>query len=113
MALTECKECGSSVSDTAATCPHCGVYAPALTQAQKEEVDVAFKRAVHGRLGGWLFFGGVLWLIAVGSMGLGRNGLEATWPMAKWPIFIGLGMYVISEIERNLAERKHRKARKN
>lgn len=29
MALVQCRECGSQVSDTAATCPHCGVSGPA------------------------------------------------------------------------------------
>ena len=28
MALTECRECGSPVSRTAPTCPHCGVKTP-------------------------------------------------------------------------------------
>lgn len=112
MALTKCKECGGSVSDAAVTCPHCGVQAPALTQAQKNQAIVAFKRAAYGRMGGWMFFSGILWLIVVGGTGLGRAGLEATWTLAKWPIFVGLGMYVISEIDRNLAERKQLKAQK-
>mgnify|MGYP002537940794 CR=1 FL=1 len=25
MALVKCKECGKSISDTARTCPHCGI----------------------------------------------------------------------------------------
>lgn len=29
MALTACKECGGKVADSASTCPHCGVDAPA------------------------------------------------------------------------------------
>jgi hypothetical protein len=29
MALVKCRECGSQISDSAATCPHCGVSAPA------------------------------------------------------------------------------------
>ena len=29
MALTDCRECGSKISDSAATCPQCGVSAPA------------------------------------------------------------------------------------
>lgn len=29
MALVQCRECGSSVSDAAAACPHCGVAGPA------------------------------------------------------------------------------------
>ena len=29
MALVKCRECGSEVSDSATTCPHCGVSGPA------------------------------------------------------------------------------------
>jgi hypothetical protein len=29
MALVQCRECGSRVSDSAGTCPHCGVSGPA------------------------------------------------------------------------------------
>jgi hypothetical protein len=29
MALVECRECGSQISESAATCPRCGVSAPA------------------------------------------------------------------------------------
>lgn len=29
MALVQCRECGSQISDSAATCPQCGVSAPA------------------------------------------------------------------------------------
>jgi hypothetical protein len=44
MALVECRECGSDVSDSAATCPHCGVSAPA------GEVSLVFIRAgTYGR----------------------------------------------------------------
>lgn len=31
MALVACRECGSEISDSAATCPRCGVAAPAGT----------------------------------------------------------------------------------
>jgi hypothetical protein len=31
MALVACKECGKQVSDSAATCPQCGVVAPAFS----------------------------------------------------------------------------------
>lgn len=35
MAMTTCRECGQQVSDTAATCPHCGVRHPDPAQARR------------------------------------------------------------------------------
>lgn len=34
MAMTTCKECGKDVSDTAATCPHCGIVASVIAAKQ-------------------------------------------------------------------------------
>ena len=61
MALVECKECGSGVSDGAVTCPSCGVAGPAgagklLVTRQKQlmggffPVSVAVDGVGHGRL---------------------------------------------------------------
>ena len=61
MALVECKECGSRVSDGAVTCPSCGVAGPAgagklLVTRQKQlmggffPVSVAVDGVGHGRL---------------------------------------------------------------
>jgi len=111
MAMTKCNECGGQVSDAAATCPHCGAAAPAMTQKQKVDTIIAIKRAAYGRMGGWLFFSGILWLILVGGTGQGGAAVVEAWGLAKWLIIAGAGMYIISEIERNLAERKQKQAR--
>lgn len=107
MALTNCVECNGSVSDTALTCPHCGIAAPALNHAQKVEAVIAVKRAAYGSMGGWLFFAGIGWLVFAGS--ISKETLVDAWSLAKWLIMAGAGMYIIAEIERNLAERKTRR----
>jgi zinc-ribbon domain len=37
MALVACRECGKSISDKAATCPHCGIQLSAHTRSAPEE----------------------------------------------------------------------------
>lgn len=38
MALGPCRECEKEVSDTARTCPHCGVAFPVATAANKMQM---------------------------------------------------------------------------
>jgi hypothetical protein len=109
MALVECKECRKAVSNSAAVCPHCGVAAPALSAEEKADAVITFKRAMHGRIGGWLFFAGVAWLFFLIATGAEKESVVSAWGFAKYLIIGGLGAYVISEIERNLAERKQKK----
>lgn len=109
MALVECKECGKSVSDSAAVCPHCGVAAPALSAAQKNQLAIDIKRAMYGRLGGFAFFAGIAWVCIPMLSGAEKAAVAAAWGPAKFLIFGGLLAYVVSEIERNLELRRRRK----
>lgn len=109
MAMTKCKECGSEVSSEAATCPHCGIAAPALTTAQKAQV-VQFSAFARSRaLAGALFFGGIGWLVLSAQMG-GKDAFVLAWDTAQWMIGGGALWYVGAEIDRNLALRKLKKS---
>lgn len=63
MALTNCKECGGKVSDSALTCPHCGVGAPAGTarlvihRADKGSKSVRVDVYINGQMAGSLWPG--------------------------------------------------------
>lgn len=109
MAMTNCKECGGSVSSEALICPHCGVAAPALTQDQKAQV-VQFSMFARSRaFAGVLFFGGIGWLVLAGISGAGSDAVASAFGPAKWMIGVGALWYIIAEIDRNLAERKSKK----
>lgn len=109
MALVECKECGKSVSDSAAVCPHCGVAAPALSIAERKQMAIDLKRAMYGRLGGFAFFAGIAWVCIPLLSGAEREVVSSAWGPAKFLIFGGLLAYVISEIDRNLELRRRSK----
>lgn len=109
MAMVECKECGKSVSDRAAVCPHCGVGLPAFSDAEKGQLAADLKRASYGRAGGWAFFIGIAWVCFPMLAGAERTAIESAWGPAKYLIFGGLLAYVIAEIERNLGLRRRSK----
>jgi len=106
MALVACSECGKQVSDSAVICPHCGVAAPALSVKEKAQVTVELRRASYGRIGGWVFFIGIAWVLSPMLTGGGRDAIVSAWGPAKYLIFGGLLAYIAAEIERNLALRR-------
>lgn len=109
MAMTKCKECGVDVSSEAVVCPHCGIAAPALTVEQKKQV-VKFSAFARSRaFAGALFFGGIGWLILSAQMG-GKDAFVIAWETAQWMIGGGALWYIITEIDRNLAVRRQKKA---
>lgn len=97
MAMTQCQECGVSISDQAIVCPKCG--APSKKVAEKVAASAT------RRLSGLAFFGGILWLVFAAQSG-GKDAFVASWDMARWLIGGGAILYIASEIERNLKERK-------
>lgn len=120
MALSKCKECGKDVSDKAALCPHCGVPLPSLSEGQIENIN----KQVNGQmaniqrqsafaqsrwLGGTAFFCGLAWLFLVTKTG-DSDSLSQAWDVAKWPILGGVAWYIIAEFDRNMYERKVKKA---
>lgn len=109
MALVECKECGKSVSDRAAVCPHCGVGLPALSDAEKGELKVELQRANYGRFGGLAFFVGAAWVCIPILSGDSSEAVASAWGPAKFLIFGGLLAYVLAEIQRNLELRRRSK----
>ena len=109
MALIQCKECGASVSDGAAVCPHCGVGLPALSTPEKTAMLADLKRAQYGRLGGLAFFIGVAWLFFLMVTDAGPDAVGAAWRFAKYLIVGGALAYVVAEIERNLRIKRKQK----
>lgn len=105
MAMTQCKECNKSVSDTAAVCPHCGTAAPALTAKQKAQATKMVGHRIRARMGGMLFFMGIGWMF-FSTQAAGKEGFLLSGGMAKWIIGAGALLYVIAEIERNLDQRR-------
>lgn len=110
MAMTQCKECNQSVSDTAATCPHCGTAAPALTATQKIQATKMLGHRIRARTGGVLFFMGLGWLFLAAETA-GTEGFLMAGGLAKWVIGGGALLYIVAEIERNLEQRKIDKAK--
>lgn len=109
MAMTNCKECGNSVSSEALACPRCGIAAPALTMDQKVQA-VQFSMFARSRaFAGALFFGGIGWLVLVATSGAGSDAVAAAFGPAKWMIGGGALWYIIAEIDRNLAISKLKK----
>ncbi|MGI4717203.1 MAG: hypothetical protein ACRYGO_07260 [Janthinobacterium lividum] len=106
MALVQCKECSKSVSDSAAVCPHCGLGLPALSAAEKQELAAELKRANYGRVGGWAFFAGIVWVCVPMLTDAEKEAVVSAWEPAKYLIFGGLLAYVLAEIERNLKLRR-------
>ena len=66
MALKPCRECKNDVSDSAASCPHCGVAHPVANSPTN--VGRAVMAAVMMAGFGWFFFGGGLQQQAAADM---------------------------------------------
>ena len=49
MALTTCKECGKTVSDSAASCPHCGFAIKGEAQYEMKTVDISCGGLISGK----------------------------------------------------------------
>lgn len=58
MAILECKECKGKVSDTAATCPHCGATVPSQEPAQvAAQPATPPPKATGKKMSGWKIAG--------------------------------------------------------
>lgn len=111
MALVECKECGGKVAMTAATCPHCGVSAPALSASEKASAVAVIKNSMARKAGGWAFIAGVAWMLSMIATGANKDSIEPSWDIAKYLIGGGAAVYIWSELLRNFSERKARKVK--
>jgi|SRR3990172_3973207 len=110
MALIACSECGRDVSDIASTCPGCG--APVISEKKKTIVKDVVQRLRHAqerRIAGIFFFGGVLYCVFSAWIGEKGNALARSFKWGMYAIGIGFFMYIVSEFERNMYERKQRK----
>jgi hypothetical protein len=110
MALSKCKECGKDVSDKAAACPNCGAPMPAMSANQAESIRKLGAFAQSRWLGGLAFFGGLAWLFFAAQIGGPQAFRQALGGGALWLIGGGAAWYIVAEIERNLYERKMKKA---
>ena len=106
MALVECKECSKEVSEAAISCPYCGISAPGVAD---EKIEASVKRMgfLQQRwIAGIAFWPGLLILTLPMFAGEGKEAVASAWELSKWLMGFGLGWYVLSEIERNLYEKK-------
>lgn len=102
MAMIECKECKTQISDQALACPKCGASLPSAN------IESRFISAKSRRISGAAFFGGLLWLFFATQAG-GKDAFEHAWSGARWFVIGGALMYIAGEIDRNLRERKQKK----
>ena len=75
MAILECKECKGKVSDTAATCPHCGAPVPTQEPAQAAAPPATpTQKATGKKMSGWkitgLLFAAFIVVSCIGGMAL-------------------------------------------
>ena len=103
MSLIKCSECHKDVSELADVCPSCGVQVVSARKAQIHEV------ATNHYISGLLFFGGIVWLAVAAYIG-GAEEFAKDFRWARWVIAAGAVFYIISEVVRNLTERKAKKA---
>lgn len=85
MALIECFECGNQVSDSAATCPKCGVAIAATIKQQASQARQKDEKLLNKFLNGTLAYQstvtGLMWLaaiyvvIAIGTLSKGYDNL--------------------------------------
>lgn len=85
MAITNCKECGKEVSNTAPACPHCGVTSPNMTTVQRdlESSKVKFRK-------------GALWGVATLITGLVWANSSLSEDAGFWPLVavaMGIAQY--------------------
>ena len=110
MALIPCSECGKEVSDIATACPGCG--APVVSERKEaivKEVVQKFRHAKERTIAGVIFFGGVGYCAISAFMGEKGTALARSFKWGMYAIGIGFVLYIVSELERNLYERKQRK----
>ncbi|MEN9849031.1 MAG: hypothetical protein RL368_1771 [Pseudomonadota bacterium] len=103
MALVPCKECKKDVSEQAAACPHCGVSYPAVSNEDiaitAKAVQLKVETFKMRYIAGLAFFGGF------GLILLNQEQAE----LGMWLIGGGVIFYLLTEIVRNLDERKLKK----
>jgi hypothetical protein len=111
MAQVKCKECGKEISESAKVCPSCGVDLPGVPD---EKIEVAVKRnnfLQQRWIAGLAFWPGILLVVYPMFSGQGKDAVVSAWGFSKWLIGFGVLWYIVSEIERNLYERKIAKSK--
>jgi len=104
MALVNCPDCSTSVSDMAPACPKCGrpigvaakdVAAAGVPLMTTQETSKRLK--VHILISAVLFWGGLLWMF--GSMSGRTPGAPPTTGMSVAPLMmvIGFAWYVVTK----------------
>jgi hypothetical protein len=114
MGTAKCKECGGDVSSKATVCPHCGLLDPAATGKQSTPAVKAAKVSILTRsrdFAGLLFYSSLLWLFFSTHSG-GDDAFFVAWDKVKWLIAICGLWYIVAEIYRIIAERKHKMTEK-
>ncbi len=96
MAMTNCPECGGSLSDKAAVCPHCGY--PMNKQEGSPEKAYVLKHAPNQASGAGIFFRVLAWILWIGglflsiasSVGTEAVGRYSSATTFNWVNFISL-----------------------
>lgn len=105
MNLTKCKICRKKVAENAISCPHCGASLPAITDEQMKEIDTASSYHSWKVIAGVLLFGPLAKLayhIVMKEQAAAEYVLFNYWPISA----IGMVLYILGEIWRNLTQRK-------
>jgi len=106
VALVECKECSAEISESAAICPQCGIATPGISDGM---ISISARRLgfLQQRwVAGLAFWPGVIMILIPVFSEADKEVFLSAWSLSKWLMGFGLGWYVLSEIERNLYERK-------
>jgi phage FluMu protein Com len=106
MALVSCKECNKKISETAGSCPNCGIANPGISNDELNTLDKRIGFFKQRWIAGIPFWFGVFWLVLPMFTGGAKDEVILAWGLSKWLIGFGVIHYVLSEIERNLFEKK-------
>jgi hypothetical protein len=106
--ITECKECQAKVSDSAISCPNCGISFPGITEQMNTAIDSDSRYRAWLWVPGILFFGSIatcLYDVYMGTiMGedLARISVTKYWPYTV----AGAWVYIVGEVWRNIRRRR-------
>jgi hypothetical protein len=106
MALVPCKECEKQIAQAATSCPHCGIASPGISDNDLATQTTRNRFLKQRWIGGLPFWLGVVWLAMPMLTGGAKDEVILAWEISKWLIGFGVIHYVISEVDRNLFERK-------
>lgn len=109
MALVSCKECNKQISESAIVCPNCGIANPGISNNELNVLDKRISFFKQRWIAGIPFWFGVFWVVLPMFTGGSKDEVALAWGFSKWLIGFGVLHYIVSEIERNLFERKRAK----